>query len=146
LVILQVALSLLLLTGAGVFVRSLRNLESLDPGFVRENIIVFNVQPRKSGYDAGAARAFYKQLMERVRSLPGVLAAGAADFVPLNNHTGNTIYVEGYQPRADEPRSDPGASVVSPGYFATMGIPILLGRDFTDHDTPGAPNVAIVNE
>jgi predicted permease len=146
LVVLQVALSLLLLTGAGVFIRSLKNLERMDPGFVRENILVFSLAPKMSGYQQDAAQVFYQRLLDRLRTLPGVLSAGMADFLPLDNHTENTIYVEGYRPGPDEPTLDPGASVITPAYFATMGIPVLMGRDFNDRDTAAAPGAAIVNE
>ena len=146
LVVVQVALSLMLLSGAGVFLRSLRNLEQLDPGFVRENVLVFSLDPRLKGYTAVEARLLFDRLIERLKLLPGVRAAGVADFAPLGMHTGNTIYVEGYQPRADEPRSDPGVGLVSPDYFATMGIPVIFGREFSARDSAAAPKVAIVNQ
>jgi predicted permease len=145
LVILQVALSLLLLSGAGVFLRSLRNLESIDPGFHNRNVLVFSVDPRTAGFTPEQGRALQSRLLDRVKSLPGVISATAADFAPLDNHTGRDLFVEGYQPTATEPTLSPGFGAVLPGYFATLGIPLVAGREFTAHDLTGS-RTGIVNE
>ena len=146
LVVLQVAVSLLLLIGAGLFVRSLQNIESIDPGFARENILLASVDPKLNGYKPDQTKIFYESLLDRVKTLPNVRSASLADCDPLGNHTGNSIYVQGYQPRAVEPRESPSVTVVAPGYFNTMGIPLLLGRDISDRDGRDAPRVALINE
>jgi predicted permease len=146
LVVVQVALSLLLLAGAGLFVRSLGNLESLDPGFARQNVLLVSVDASLKNYPTAQARAFYQQLLEHARTLPGVVRAAMADTSPLGNHTNNTVYVEGYQPRPDEPTLDPNVAGITPGYFETIGVPLLLGRGFDARDTATAPPVAVINE
>ena len=136
LVVLQVATSLLLLIGAGLFVRSLSNLKSLDPGFVREGVLIVETNPRALGYKSQQVRDYFERVIDRVRAVPGVRAASLADITPLSGSRWNSgISVEGYTRRADEkPWIDMNA--VSPGYFATMGIPMLLGRDFRPEDNP----------
>ena len=141
LVVSQMSLSLLLLIAAGLFLRSLSNLLSVDTGFARDNILVASV-------DAGSERQmqFYPQLLEEVRLLPGVVAAGLADAPPLGTHTGWNIFVPGYLRKSNEPRQSPSVGFISPGYFATMGIPLLVGRDFDDRDVSAKQNVMVVNE
>ena len=145
-VAIQVALCLLLLTGAALFSRTLLNLETLDVGFSREEVVLVPVDPRMSGYTSERTRAFYEQLLERIRALPGTRTASMADADPLANHTGSDMFAEGYQPRSDEPSQSPGKSVITSDYFHTMGIPLLLGRDFDSRDRPTSPKVAIINQ
>ncbi len=164
LVVIQIAISLLLLIGAGLFVRSLRNLRSLDPGFLRESVLLVNVDPEQSGYKGQRLRQFYERLLERARSFPGVRAASLANITPLNgSEWNNTVSVEGYRWKSDE-EPDIDFNAVSSGYFETLGIPILLGRDFRAQDNPAVspdllphadqdkdklgppPPVAIINE
>ena len=137
LVVLQTSLSCLLLIGAAVFLRSLHNLLILDPGFARENILVASVE-------GGPGLGW--RLLEEVKHLPGVVSAALADSPPLGTNTGWMVFVAGYVPKANEPRQTPWLGIVSPGYFATMGIPLLLGRDFNDGDVIGARKVIVVNE
>ncbi|HXB74345.1 MAG TPA: ABC transporter permease [Candidatus Acidoferrales bacterium] len=146
LVVLQVALSVLLLTGAGLFVRSLGNLESIDPGFARQNVLLLAVDPSLKSYPPAQAKAFYERLLAHAKTLPGVIRAAMADSSPLGNNTNNTTYVEGYQPRSDEPALDPNVSVITPEYFQTMGVRLLMGREFDARDTATAPQVAVINE
>jgi predicted permease len=136
LVVLQVAASLLLLIGAGLFVRSLSNLRSLDPGFVRESVLIIQTNPMALGYKSQPIREYYDRLIDRLRAVPTVRVASLADITPLAGSRWNTsITVEGYTRRADEkPWIDMNA--VSTGYFATMGTPILAGRDFRSQDNP----------
>jgi predicted permease len=138
LVVLQVALSLLLLIGAGLFVRSLQNLRSLDPGFARESVLLVNVNPQQSGYKGQQLRNFYDRLLARVRQFGQVHVASLAEITPLAGSRWNsTVLVEGYQRKSDEkPYVDFNA--VSPGYFETLGIPMLLGRDFREQDNPAS--------
>jgi predicted permease len=146
LVVLQVAVSLLLLIGAGLFVRSLQNIESIDPGFARENILLASVDPALNGYKPEQTKLFFESLLDRVKSLPNVRSASLADCDPLGNHTGTNVYVQGYQPRADEPRNSPSITVIAPGYFGTMGISLLAGRDIGAQDGRDTPKVALINE
>ena len=146
LVIAQVALSLLLLFGAGLFTRSLMNLRKLDPGFQTSNMVTFAVDASRNGYASERIRETYQRLQEQLASVPGVKSAALNDIMLLtgdNNFHG--IHIEGYQPKPDD-EMQPNFSDISPGYFSTVGMPLLLGRDFTAADRWGAHKVAIVNE
>jgi predicted permease len=136
LVVGQVALSLTLLVGAGLFIRTLRNLQNADVGFQRENVIVVDVDPTNLGYRGHRLRTFYDRLLDRARRIPGVRSAGLSAMTPMGNYSrSNSLSAEGYQPK-------PGAkqfaqsNAVSAGYFTTLGIPLLLGRDFRPEDEP----------
>src|SRR5688572_27993682 len=129
LVMLQVALSFLLLFGAGLFVRSLHNLKSTDTGVALDNLITFQLSPSLSGYTNERATQFYNELLERLRSAPGVKAA-AYNTVPIlaGDEWDSSVAVEGHNPAEGE---DMQAFMngLSPGYFQTMQIPVLVGRD-----------------
>jgi len=146
LVVAQIALSLLLLVGAGLFVRSLANLRSLDPGFQPDHLVAFTVDPSLSGYDLAQQRQLFDRLREQLAAEPGVRSVSLAS-VPLmtNSNESSTIMVEGYQPKEDEDMN-PNFNAVGPGFFATLGIPLVRGRDFGPGDLEGAPNVAVVSE
>jgi predicted permease len=146
LVFLQVALSLPLLIGAGLFLHSLRNLRGVDTGFVKENVFLANLNPSLNGYSTERIRSLYSDLLARLRTLPEVRAASlTTSSVISGGWDQNSVRVEGYQPRQDEDMS-PNNAIVSPGYFASLGIPLVAGRDFTDQDTTGRSKVAIVNQ
>ena len=155
LVVAQVMLSLLLLIGAGLFVRSLKNLKDLGPGFPTDHLISFAIDSSLNQYSLERSKAFLQQLADNLRSAPGISSAAfAAVGILEGNEWDSTVTVEGYQPKPGEDMS-PYFNQVSPDYFATMGIPLLAGRDFNTRDTvtvahPGlpfkVPNVAIVNE
>jgi len=143
----QVALSFLLLFGAGLFVRSLENLKSVDTGF-RElnNLITFQVSPALSGYDGPRTVHFYDELLGNIRSLPGVRSAGLAAVALLHGGEWDSqTAVEGYQAKDGEDMQA-FMNAISPGYFATMGIPIKEGRDFDRRDMKDDSKVAIVNQ
>jgi predicted permease len=167
LVSLQVALSLLLLAGAGLFVRTLANLRGLDPGMNRENLLFVDTNIGQLGYQPQRERAFHERLRDLVQRLPGVRAASLATITPLGGSRWNsTVQIEGYRWKPDErPHIDMNA--VAPRYFEAAGIPIVLGRDFRESDNlvalpnrpdpppppgtelpdpPGPPRAAIVNE
>jgi len=146
LVLAQVSLSLLLLIAAGLFMQSLRNLKTLNPGFEVKNLLAFDVDPTLNRYDRKWAAEYYRRLHERLDTLPGIEAHTFA-VVPLleNNEWDNWVTIEGYAARQDE-RPDPHMQYCSPGFFRTLKIPVLLGRDFTDRDDLGAPKVAVVNQ
>ncbi len=141
----QVALSLVLLTGAGLFARSLYNLRTMDTGFDRRNVVVVKLDPTVAGYSPGQVKQFYGALRSRVESMPGVRAASYAAMGLIGqSNWGSGIRMEGYtRPEGD---SGPLRNFVGPGYFRTAGIPILMGRDFTPQDTAASQHVAIVNE
>jgi predicted permease len=141
----QVALCLLLLIGASLFLRSLSNLRSIDPGFRTTNLLQFSVAPRSAGYDVTRTVAFYQSLERRLESLPGVHSAGLASMAVLTT-TGydRAIEVEGYRGARGEVMK-PHFDAVSPGYFETMGIQVLGGRKFNIRDDAAAPRVAVVN-
>jgi putative ABC transport system permease protein len=147
LIVAQVALSFVLLIAAGLMARSLQRTQMLGPGFETEHAAVMSVNLSLQGYDEARAQEFYRQLTARVESLPGVRSASITSFLPLSLHyLGVGIYLEGQTPA---PRTGvPEAMLGSVGlnYFATMGIPLIAGRDFTAQDKKDAPLVAIINE
>jgi predicted permease len=142
----QVTLSLLLLIGAGLFIRSLRNLRDLDPGFRTANLLEFAVDPTLNGYPPERSLDFYRQLREGLDGMPGVESAGFA-VVPIlaGDEWDSSVAVEGFRNKPAE-APDPHMNFISPDYFKTMHIPILLGRDFRMSDGRGKPKVCIVNE
>jgi predicted permease len=142
----QVALSLLLLIGAGLFIRSLDNLKLLNPGFKTSNLVQFNLNPRPAGFDVARTHLLYQQLEDRLRSLPGVSGAGMANNgVLTDNEWDNSITIEGYAAKPGEDL-DPHMNQVTPGYFEALGIHILAGRGFMPKDTANSPKVVLVNE
>src|SRR5205823_1679758 len=141
----QVALSFLLLFGAGLFVRSLQNLKTTDTGVALENLVTFQLSPALSGYDEPRAVQFNKELMERLRSAPGVkFAAMAAVPILAGDEWDSSTAVEGHH-FADGEDMQAFMNALSPGYFGTMRIPFLEGRDFRQSDITEQPTVAIVN-
>ncbi len=132
----QVALSLTLLVGAGLFLRTLRNLERVDVGFERENVVIVDVDSTSLGYRGHRLRTFYDELLESTRRIPGVRSAALMAMAPMgSNRRSRSFTAEGYQPRADE-RMQAFSNPVSAGYFTTLGIPLLLGRVFRPQDEP----------
>jgi putative ABC transport system permease protein len=146
LVVAQISLSLVLLVSAGLIVRSLQEAQRMRPGFNPENAVALSFDVGLQGYDEPKGRAFQKQVLERIRALPGVESAALTDNIPLSlNYSNTTIYLEG-QPTVSSselPLAIPTS--VSPDYFRTMGI-ALRGRDFTEHEDKLEMRVAIVNE
>jgi putative ABC transport system permease protein len=141
----QVALSFLLLFGAGLFVRSLQNLQKTDTGVALDNLVAFQLSPALSDYDTPRAMALYQRLQERLRSSPGVKSAAFAA-VPIlsGDEWDSSTSVEGHRP-ADGEDMQAFMNALSPGYFETMQIPILEGRDFKIGDAKDNSKVAIVN-
>jgi predicted permease len=141
LVVFQVSISLVLVVGAAAFTRSLNGLLSTDTGFARENVLVATVDlPTDRSIDV------YPRLIEDLKRLPGVISVAAADSPPLGTNMGWNVYVPGYVSRRNEPTSSPWVKVVSPGYFETMQVPVLLGRGFDERDVSENRNVMVVNE
>ncbi len=147
LVVTQVALSLLLLICAGLFLRSLRNASSIDPGFDADNLLALSMDLQLQGYDETKGRNFTDQLLDRVRSLPGVVSASLTDQLPLGLDGGarRGMTIEGYTAQPGE-STEINSSFVSPGYFETLRIPLLQGRTFQNQDNANAPGVAMINE
>ena len=145
-VVAQVSLSLLLLIGAGLFLQSLRNLKTLNPGFDVSNLVALNVDPTMSRYDPKWASDYYRRLHDKLNSIPGAESHAFAVIPVLeDNEWDNWVTIEGYAARQDE-RPDVHMQFCSPGFFKTLKIPVLLGRDFNDRDILGAPKVGIVNQ
>ena len=141
----QVALSFLLLFGAGLFVKSLQNLKTTDTGVALDNLVTFQVAPALSGYSDDKAVQFNRDLLERLRSAPGVKSAAAASVAILSgDEWDSSTAVEGHR-FADGEDQQAFMNAFSPGYFETMHIPILEGRDFRQSDIVQNPTVAIVN-
>jgi predicted permease len=143
----QVALSFLLLFGAGLFVRSLQNLKTTDTGVALDNLVTFQLSPSLNGYTEERGHQFYTDLLERLRTAPGVKSAGMAA-VPIlaGDEWDNSMSVEGHKP-ADGEDMQAFMNALTPGYFETMQIPILEGRDFRSSDQKeGRWTVAIVNQ
>jgi putative ABC transport system permease protein len=146
LVVLQFALSLLLLIGAGLMARSFVNLATHNPGFAPDHLLTFGVVPRLSAYTPERADSLYRQIGEKLEALPGVRRVASAGYAPFSGTTRTTnVSAEGH-PFRDEEDTDCGINSVSPGYFRTVGLTLLEGREFQASDTRDAPKVAIVNE
>jgi len=144
-VVAQVALSLILLTLAGVFVQTLRNLHALDLGFDAERIIQASINPESSGYKPDQLPDLTRRLLERLNSAPGIRSASMADFgFFVGSRETCCIAVEGHTYGPNEDRQIP-TNGVTPGYFQTMGLPLILGREFTAQEAKSL-NVAIINE
>jgi predicted permease len=146
LVVAQVALSLLLLVGAGLFTRSLMNLRALDPGFKAERLFAFSVDPSLSGQDFPQRVATLQRIEAELAGEPGVASVGAAEVALLtNSNSSSTVRVDGYESKEGE-SMNPNFNMVSPGFFTTLGMPIVAGRDLAESDVDKAPKVAVVNE
>ncbi len=146
LVVAQVALSLLLLIGAGLFTRSLMNLRALDPGFRAEGLYTFEVDPALNGYGFEERADILRRIQDELTAEPGVTAASAAGVALLtNSNSSSTVRVEGYESKEGE-NMNPNFNYVAPGFFGTLGIPLVAGRDVRPTDLLAAPKVAVVNE
>ena len=143
LVVVQVALSLLLLIGAGLFLRSLENLSKLGPGFTAERLIGFNIDPMLNGYSVERTKLTFRDITDSLGALPGVQSVGLASMRILeNNEWDSSMSVEGYNPDKPDDRAQPFMNQISPNYFATLGVPIVAGRDFNmadNHELNTAP-------
>jgi len=142
----QVSLSLLLLIGAGLFIRTLKNLKSQDPGFRTGNLVGFAVDPPMNGYKPERSLDLYRQLRDDLNALPGVESSALAVIPVLTgDEWDNSVAIEGFEHKPGD-MPDPHMQFITPDYFKTLNVPILLGRDFRMTDGRGAPLVCIVNE
>lgn len=148
LVVVQVALSVVLIVGAGLFTRSLQNMLGVDLGFVRENVLMFSVDAKLGGHSSERAGAVYREILDRLRNLRDVHFAAASLVRPVDDHFYLVDVVRSLDGRrlAERDEIRVAWNATSPGYFATVGTPILLGRDFELRDNESAPEVVIVNE
>jgi predicted permease len=146
LVIAQVALSLVLLIGAGLFIRSLRHAQQIDLGFEQDKVLQISVDLKLNGYTEAAGREFYRQIIERLEGLPGVQSASVTNLQPLGFiGLGSSIQPEDREiPLNERPRA--GYFAVGQRYFETIGTPLVRGRDFTAQDGAASPSVAIISE
>jgi predicted permease len=146
LVVSQVATCVVLLTMAGLLLRSLRAAQNADLGFDPTGIAIFSTEIANQGYDETRGRAFYDDLLHRVAALPSVRAVSLAERTPLGlDYSRRGVAVEGYEPAQGEDMEF-GANIVGPGYLGLMHIPLERGRDFTESDRAGSLPVAIVNQ
>ena len=145
LVVSQISISLLLVAAAGLFVRTLRNLNSVNLGFNREHLLLFNLNAAQAGYDEEATKQLYADLQGRFRSIPGVRDATLSHIPMVANWTSTTdVTIPGMPAPPDELMT--AVALVGPHFFETMQIPILLGRPIDERDREGGQNVAVVNE
>ena len=145
-VVAQVGLSMVLLTGAGLFARSLVKLQKEDVGFDRNNVLLLGIDPRLAGYKPTELAGLYQQVIERLGSLPQVRSVSMATYAPMSGtRRSSSIRITGYTPQ-------PGEDLVvqdiltGPKYAETLGMPLLRGRDIEQRDTPSSPRIAVVNQ
>jgi predicted permease len=150
LLVVQVAISLVLLIGAGLFLQTLSNLRRVDVGFNPHNLLLFRVNPSLNRYDEKKTAALYRDLLERIASVPGVRGVALSNPGLLSGSVNGTgIFVQGRVYSSDRSVNlDNGINrlVISPNFFEVMGIPIVLGRGFTERDDAAAPKVVVINE
>jgi predicted permease len=142
----QISLSLLLLVSAGLFIRSFRAEQNYDPGFNAHNVLLESYDLLPGGYSEAAGIAFDQQVLEKIRTLPGVRAASISSWTPLGFSSNSDSFLpEGYVPGLHE-EVEAGVNIVSPGYFSVVEIPLLRGRDFSVDDSAKSQKVVIINE
>jgi putative ABC transport system permease protein len=148
LVVFEVALSLMLLVGAGLLTRSFLSLLKTDPGFDPSNVMTMSIMLPAAKYkDEPSRAAFYNDLVQRVQTQPGVEAAGLVNYLPLGGSNSSDVYfVEGVPEPPPGQENEGRYRVATPDYFRTMGISLVRGRGFTDQDKAGAPPVVVINE
>jgi predicted permease len=142
----QVAVSMLLLIGAGLFLRTLYNLKTQNVGYNPDHLIIMRVDPVSAGYRGAEVGRAMKNLLDRVRTIPGVRTATFSENGLFSGtESGSHVDIEGYTAASDKDR-ECRFDQIGPDYFTKIGIPILLGRDMSERDLPGAPEVAVINE
>ncbi|HET9530012.1 MAG TPA: ABC transporter permease, partial [Blastocatellia bacterium] len=147
LVVSQVAVSLVVLICAGLLIKSASNAERIDLGFRVEDLLIFSVDVELQGYDRARGEQFYKELGERLRSLPGVQTVGMSRNVPFGYSNDIVdIFIDERVTTTDEGKRSIFGTVVGPSFFQAMGMPLLRGRDFTEQDNDRAPKVAVINQ
>jgi predicted permease len=146
LIVLEIALCVVLLAGAGLLTKSFGKLLHHNPGFHTENLETFTIDPGLDRYTTAQALNLYNQVEQRLAALPGTTAVSFCQLGPYSNDNSSTnVSVEGYHAGEDE-NMNAGTNLVAPGFFRTLGIPLLAGREFTAADVPNAQKTAVVNE
>lgn len=146
LIVAQVAISLVLLIGAGLFGRTLVNMYQLDAGFDRQGVLMFSVNAKKAGYKGSRLRDLRERIIDELKVLPGVQSASLALLAPISGAGWDgDLFVEGYNHAPNEDAVS-HLNAVGPHFFRTLGTPVLAGREFEERDTPGTAKVAVVNE
>jgi macrolide transport system ATP-binding/permease protein len=146
LVIIQIALSLILLIGAGLFIQSLRNAQFINPGFTNKNILLTSLDVGLQGYNETKGRDFYQQVSDRIGNLPGVKSVSIANLVPLSLAPPDAdVFAEGSTLQSGSNGYPVDFNIVDEKYFQTLGISILQGRNFNNQDNAGSPGVVIIN-
>jgi len=146
LVIVQVAVSLMLVIGAGLFLRTLWNLQAVDVGYPKEKLLMASVDGATAGYKGSQLSFLWRDLTDRLRTLPGVQGVThSVNGLFSGSESGDEIDVEGFTPQNNKDKSS-RFDIVGPQYFSTIGIPLLLGREFGNQDTATSPNVCVINE
>ena len=146
LLVLQVGMSLVLIIGAGLFLRTLENLKSVDVGFDSKNLLMFNVNPGVNRYDPDKSAQVFRQVLDRMTALPGVMSGALTRTTLLSGSTSTSSMWKQGQTDLKAAEEEMYMMDVSPTFFTTMGIPVLRGRGFTDHDDKAAPKITIINE
>jgi len=145
LVVGQVALSLIALIAAGLFLRSLQQIQEINPGFDTTHVLAARLNLGREGYTEEQGFQFHDRLLERAASLPGVTSVAIAQNLPFQGGIARSVLLEGSE-ASEQDRTLVQVNVISPGYLQTVGIPVLEGRDFTAQDTANTPLVVVVNE
>jgi predicted permease len=146
LVVTEIALALVALVGAGLFVRSMQNAQRIDPGFESKNLFVFAFDLGALHYDEGRAQQYFRAAIERAKACPGVASATVASNFPLGGGLGRTVFPEGQDEASGYRGTLTELNDIAPNFFATLHIPLVLGREFTDADRKNTNQVAIANE
>ncbi len=147
LILFQITVSLILMIGAGLLVRSLENLKNFYPGFNKENVLLLSISPDLIGYKGTQLVPLYERLLDRIGRIPGVRSVTFSIFSPLDRNFGFTEpKIEGAQPHSGNELSPVGLNVIGPKYFITLETPVLAGRDFRSSDRSGSLKIAIVNQ
>lgn len=142
----QIFISFVLLSGAGLFMKTVSNLMHTDPGFRADRLVTFTLNAQLSGYPPAQSMAIYREVEERLRAQPGIASISYAGFAPFGGAAwGNGVKAPGTK-TASNKYVDCLENAVGPGFFRTLGIPLLLGREFDDRDTAKAPKAAVINE
>src|SRR6185503_11927015 len=146
LAVVQIAMSMALLVPAGLFAKSLYNVSKVNLGLKTDHMLLFSIAPELNSYSTERTRQLFERIEDEVGATPGVTGVVAA-LVPVlaGNNWGNSLAVEGFEAGPDT-NTNASFNAVGPGYFKTMGMPLMMGREFTRADASGAPKVGVVNQ
>src|SRR5260370_14788439 len=146
LVITEIALALVALVGAGLFIRSMQNAQRVDPGFESKNLFVFAFDLGALHYEEGRGQQYFRAAIDRAKTSPGIQSATIASNFPLGGGLGRTVFPEGQDEASGYRGTFTTLNDIAPNFFATLRVPLLSGREFTDADRKGTRHVAIISE